>query len=39
MENRQPIAYHSKAFFEGNLAKYVYEEELMANVLSSSHLY
>lgn len=37
MQNRQPIAYFSKALSENNLAKSVYEKELMALVLSIQH--
>ncbi|GAU37038.1 hypothetical protein TSUD_207440 [Trifolium subterraneum] len=37
MQNRQPIAYFSKALSDGNLAKSVYEKELMALVLSIQH--
>ncbi|PNX95310.1 hypothetical protein L195_g018500 [Trifolium pratense] len=33
MQNKQPIAYFSKALSAGNLAKSVYEKELMALVL------
>ncbi|PNX85597.1 retrotransposon-related protein, partial [Trifolium pratense] len=37
MQQKQPIAYFSKALSEGNLAKSVYEKELMALVLSVQH--
>ena len=37
MQNRQPIAYFSKALSDNNLAKSVYEKELMALVLSIQH--
>ncbi|PNY15662.1 retrotransposon-related protein [Trifolium pratense] len=37
MQKRQPIAYFSKALSDGNLAKSVYEKELMALVLSIQH--
>ncbi|MCI02994.1 RNA-directed DNA polymerase (Reverse transcriptase), partial [Trifolium medium] len=37
MQNRQPVAFFSKALSEGNLAKSVYEKELMALVLSIQH--
>ncbi|MCH79343.1 hypothetical protein A2U01_0000091, partial [Trifolium medium] len=37
MQNKQPIAYFSKALSEGNLTKSVYEKELMALVLSIQH--
>ncbi|GAU45146.1 hypothetical protein TSUD_253790 [Trifolium subterraneum] len=37
MQNKQPIAFFSKALSEGNLAKSVYEKELMALVLSIQH--
>lgn len=37
MQNRQPIAFFSKALSAGNLAKSVYEKELMALVLSIQH--
>ncbi|MCH85549.1 transposon Tf2-1 polyprotein, partial [Trifolium medium] len=37
MQNRQPIAFFSKALSDGNLAKSVYEKELMALVLSIQH--
>ncbi|CAJ2649147.1 unnamed protein product [Trifolium pratense] len=37
MQCKQPIAYFSKALSEGNLAKSVYEKELMALVLSIQH--
>ncbi|CAJ2667675.1 unnamed protein product [Trifolium pratense] len=37
MQQKQPIAYFSKALSEGNLAKSVYEKELMALVLSIQH--
>ncbi|MCI28284.1 hypothetical protein A2U01_0049484, partial [Trifolium medium] len=33
MQHKQPIAFFSKALSEGNLAKSVYEKELMALVL------
>ena len=37
MQQRQPIAFFSKALSDGNLAKSVYEKELMALVLSIQH--
>ena len=37
MQNKQPIAYFSKALSDNNLAKSVYEKELMALVLSIQH--
>jgi hypothetical protein len=37
MQKKQPVAYFSKALSEGNLAKSVYEKELMALVLSIQH--
>ncbi|KAK2381173.1 hypothetical protein QL285_068802 [Trifolium repens] len=37
MQNRQPIAFFSKALSDSNLAKSVYEKELMALVLSIQH--
>ncbi|MCH80746.1 enzymatic polyprotein, partial [Trifolium medium] len=37
MQKKQPIAYFSKALSEGNLAKSVYEKELMALVLCIQH--
>ncbi|CAJ2641852.1 unnamed protein product [Trifolium pratense] len=37
MQYKQPIAYFSEALSEGNLAKSVYEKELMALVLSIQH--
>ncbi|XP_057429427.1 uncharacterized protein LOC130722640 [Lotus japonicus] len=37
MQQRQPIAFFSKALSAGNLAKSVYEKELMALVLSIQH--
>jgi hypothetical protein len=37
MQQRQPIAFFSKALSEGNLAKSVYEKELMALVLCIQH--
>ncbi|PNX83762.1 retrotransposon-related protein, partial [Trifolium pratense] len=37
MQNKQPIAYFSKALSPSNLAKSVYEKELMALVLSIQH--
>ncbi|MCH98750.1 RNA-directed DNA polymerase (Reverse transcriptase), partial [Trifolium medium] len=37
MQQRQPIAFFSKALSDGNLTKSVYEKELMALVLSIQH--
>jgi hypothetical protein len=37
MQQRQPIAFFSKALAEGNLSKSDYEKELMALVLSIQH--
>jgi hypothetical protein len=37
MQQRQPVAFFSKALSEGNLAKSVYEKELMALVLCIQH--
>ncbi|GAU42021.1 hypothetical protein TSUD_90550 [Trifolium subterraneum] len=37
MQQRQPIAFFSKALSEGNLSKSVYEKELMALVLCIQH--
>ncbi|PNY02508.1 retrotransposon-related protein [Trifolium pratense] len=37
MQNRQPIAYFSKALCDSNLSKSVYEKELMALVLAIQH--
>ncbi|PNY16937.1 retrotransposon-related protein [Trifolium pratense] len=37
MQKRQPVAFFSKALSDGNLAKSVYEKELMALVLSIQH--
>lgn len=37
MQQRQPIAFFSKALSDGNLAKSVYEKELMALVLCIQH--
>lgn len=37
MQQRQPIAFFSKALSEGNLTKSVYEKELMALVLAIQH--
>jgi hypothetical protein len=37
MQKKQPIAYFSKALSDGNLAKSVYEKELMALVLCIQH--
>ncbi|MCH87789.1 RNA-directed DNA polymerase (Reverse transcriptase), partial [Trifolium medium] len=37
MQQRRPIAFFSKALSEGNLAKSVYEKELMALVLCIQH--
>ena len=37
MQQRQPIAFFSKALSNGNLAKSVYEKELMALVLCIQH--
>lgn len=37
MQNRQPIAYFSKALSDNNLSKSVYEKELMALVLAIQH--
>jgi hypothetical protein len=37
MQQRQPVAFFSKALSEGNLAKSVYENELMALVLCIQH--
>lgn len=37
MQQRKPIAYFSKALSQGNLAKSVYEKELMALVLCIQH--
>jgi hypothetical protein len=37
MQKRQPVAYFSKALSDGNLAKSVYEKELMALVLCIQH--
>jgi hypothetical protein len=37
MQQRKPIAFFSKALSDGNLAKSVYEKELMALVLSIQH--
>ncbi|CAJ2637620.1 unnamed protein product [Trifolium pratense] len=37
MQGKQPIAYFSKALSDGNLAKSVYEKELMALVLAIQH--
>ncbi|GAU14480.1 hypothetical protein TSUD_250200 [Trifolium subterraneum] len=37
MQHKQPIAFFSKALSAGNLAKSVYEKELMALVLSIQH--
>ncbi|CAJ2656973.1 unnamed protein product [Trifolium pratense] len=38
MQQKQPIAFFSKALSEGNLAKSVYEKELMTLVLCIQHL-
>ncbi|KAH1034725.1 hypothetical protein GYH30_054917 [Glycine max] len=37
MQNRQPVAFFSKALSDGNLSKSVYEKELMALVLAIQH--
>jgi len=37
MQQRQPVAFFSKALSDGNLAKSVYEKELMALVLCIQH--
>lgn len=37
MQNKQPVAYFSKALSAGNLSKSVYEKELMALVLCIQH--
>jgi hypothetical protein len=37
MQQRQPIAFFSKALFEGNLTKSVYEKELVNLVLAIQH--
>ena len=37
MQQRRPIAFFSKALSDGNLAKSVYEKELMALVLCIQH--
>lgn len=37
MQHRQPVAFFSKALSNGNLAKFVYEKELMALVLCIQH--
>ncbi|MCI28188.1 RNA-directed DNA polymerase (Reverse transcriptase), partial [Trifolium medium] len=37
MQQKQPIAFFSKALSEGNLTKSVYEKELMALVLAIQH--